>query len=111
MRKIFILAVSLLVGCKSTGVIPLDQDSYMIGKKDGSIGVGISLSNKAAVYKEANEFCIGKGLEVKTLNVNTIPSAPGMLGSTELQFKCVLPGGSATPLVKSPDQVIEIRER
>ena len=81
----------------------------MIGKKDGSPGIGVSLSNKAAVYKEANAFCKEKGLEVQTLNVITISSTPGQLGSTELQFKCVPPEGSAKPLQKTPDTVIEIR--
>lgn len=105
------LAASTIAGCASTGVIPVDQDSYMIGKKDGTPGLGVSLSNKAAVYKEANEFCRAEGLEVLTLTVTTTPSMPAQLGSTELHFKCVQPGGSATPLVKEPDKVIEIRSR
>ena len=109
--SILILGTVMLVGCQSTGVIPMDQDSYMIGKKDGSPGVGVSYSNKAAVYKEANACCHETGREVKTMSVNTIPSAPGQLGSTELIFKCVPPGGTAQPLVSAPDQVIEVRNR
>lgn len=89
----------------------MDQDSYFIGKKDGTPGIGISLSNKAEVYREANEFCKAKGLEVKTLNVTTKPSMPAQLGSTELQFKCVPPGGVAQPLIRAPDQIIENRFR
>jgi hypothetical protein len=89
----------------------MDQDSYMIGKKDGWPGLGLSLSNKAEVYKEANDFCQAKGLEVKTLHVTTIPARPGQLGSTELIFKCVPPGETAQPLVKEPDATIEIRNR
>ena len=100
----------LVVGCQSTGVIPMDQDSYMIGKKDGSPGLGVSLTNKAEVYSEANDFCRAKGLEVKTLQLVTTPARPAQLGSTELQFKCVLPGGTAQPLQKIPDTVIEIRK-
>lgn len=100
----------LVAGCQSTGVIPMDQDSYMIGKKDGSPGLGVSLSNKADVYREANDFCRAKGLEVKTLEVITTPARPAQLGSTELHFKCVLPGGTAQPLQKIPDTVIEIRK-
>lgn len=99
----------MLVGCQSTGVVPMDQDSYMIGKKDGSPGIGVSLSNKAEVYREANAFCRAKGLEVKTLHGTTTPAMPGRLGSTELQFRCVMPGGVAQPLVKDPDSIIEIR--
>jgi len=101
----------LLGGCASTGVVPMDQDSYMIGKKDGTPGLGVSLSNKAEVYREANEFCRSKGLEVKTLHVTTTPARPAQLGSTELQFKCVAPGGTAQPLIREPDQVIENRTR
>jgi hypothetical protein len=87
----------------------MDQDSYFIGKKDGAPGLGISLSNKAEVYQEANTFCQQKHLEVKTLHIETTPARPGQLGSTELQFKCVQPGGSAKPLSKEADTVIEIR--
>jgi hypothetical protein len=86
---ISVLSAALLTGCASTGVIPIDQDTYMIGKKDGSPGLGVSLSNKAEVYTEANTFCRAKGREVQTLNVITTPAAIGKLGSTELQFKCV----------------------
>lgn len=107
----FALSASILVsGCQSTGVIPMDQDSYMIGKKDGTPGLGVSLSTKADVYSEANDFCRAKGLEVRTLQVTTTPARLAQLGSTELHFKCVAPGGSAQPLQKDPDSVIEVRK-
>jgi hypothetical protein len=78
----------------------MDHDSYFIGKKDGSPGIGVSLSNKAAVYREANDFCRKKGLEVKALNVEVTPAMPARLGSTELQFKCVRPDAAAQPIVQ-----------
>ena len=104
------LAVLAMIGCSSTGVIPMDRDSYMIGKKDGMPGLGVSLTNKAEVYKEANDFCKAKGQEVQTLEVTTRPANPGQLGSTELRFKCVQPGGTSQPFQKVPDTVIEIRK-
>jgi len=107
----FAMVAVVTAGCQSTGVIPMDQDSYMIGKKDGSPGIGVSLTNKAEVYREANIFCREKGLEVKTLYVTTTPAMPGRLGSTELQFRCVPPGGVAQPLAKESDKIIEIRNR
>ena len=113
MKKLLVItsiAASALAGCASTGVIPMDQDSYMIGKKDGAPGLGVSLSNKAEVYREANDFCRAKGLEVMTLEVTTTPARPAQLGSTELHFKCVTSGGTARPLQKVPDTVIEIRK-
>jgi hypothetical protein len=110
-RALITLSGAILCGCASTGVIPMDRDSYMIGKKDGSPGLGVSLSNKAEVYREANDYCRTKGREVHTLNVSVIAAAPGRLGSTELHFKCVSPGETAQPLIKEADRVIEIRQR
>ena len=83
----------------------------MIGKKDGTPGLGVSLTNKAEVYREANAFCREKGLEVETLHVTTLPSMPGQLGSTELQFRCAPSGGAAKPLVRDSDTIVEIRKR
>jgi len=97
----------LLSGCASTGVIRMDQDSYMIGKKDGSPGIGVSLSNKAAVYREANAFCREKGLEVKTLSETVTPAMPARLGSTELHFKCVSPTEAAQPVSPVPSKSAE----
>lgn len=111
MTKSTILSVItflIISGCSSTGVIPMSQDSYFIGKKDGSPGIGISLSNKAEVYQEANAFCNKKRLEVFTLRETVTPSAPGRLGSTELHFKCVQLGGTAQPLVKDADKVVNV---
>ena len=112
MKIIIISLVTLFIAsCSSTGVIPMSQDSYFIGKKDGSLGVGISLSNKAEVYQEASAFCNKKRLEVFTLRETVTPSAPGRLGSTELHFKCVQPGGTARPLVKDADKVINVNHK
>jgi hypothetical protein len=94
-------------GCQSTGVVPMDQDSYMIAKSTPGLGVrGVSFTNKAEVYQEANNFCRAKGFEVKTLNDITTPAEAGQLASTELHFKCVAPGGTAQRI---PDNVTEIR--
>lgn len=74
----------------------MGDNSYMIGKKDGYPGVGVSLSVRAEVYDEATTFCKKKELEVKTLRITTLPAMPGQLGSTELQFKCVFPNLEAS---------------
>ena len=104
-------SIAGLISCSSTGVIPVDNDSYMIAMKDHTPGRGISISTKADVYKEANEFCAAKGLVVQTLQVNTLPSAPFEFGSTELQFRCVPKGGIAKPLTHESDNVFEFRNR
>lgn len=89
-RNLFIILFVLSISaCQSTGVIPMDHGTYMIGKKDGSPGLGVSLSNKAEVYKEANAFCHEKGLVVEAIKVTVSPAKLAKLGSTELEFKCV----------------------
>lgn len=85
----FASAIFVVSACQSTGVVPLGQGKYMIGKKDGSPGLGVSLDTKAAVYKEAVTFCHEKGLEVETVNIVVLPAKLAKLGSTELEFKCV----------------------
>lgn len=87
---LILISVLGISACQSTGVIPMDHGTYMIGKKDGSPGLGISLSNKAEVYKEANAFCNDKSLVVETIKVTVSPAKVGKLGSTELEFKCVV---------------------
>ena len=63
--KIIVIACPVFAaGCQSTGVIPMDQNSFMIAKKDGTPGLGVSFTNKAEVYQEAGNFCKLKGLEV-----------------------------------------------
>ena len=82
-----------MTGCKSTGVLLMSHDSYYIGKKDGSPGFGVSLSNKTEVYKEAYFFCGEQDLDVKVVREFAIPSDVARLGSYELYFKCVPPEG------------------
>ncbi|MBL4801549.1 MAG: hypothetical protein JKY45_06615 [Emcibacter sp.] len=90
MKNILVLTLALMISaCASTGVVPMGQDTYFIGKKDGSTGLGVSYKVKAAVYKEANDFCGAKSLAVETLEVVTTPARLAQLGSTELKFKCV----------------------
>lgn len=103
--------IFLLAACKSTGVVPLGQDTFYVGKKDGSPGLGVSLSNKAAVYSEARQFCESKKLEIKILKETVTPARPAQLGSTELEFSCVPEGSLDTPTEEKPDQIIEKRER
>ncbi|WP_128080763.1 hypothetical protein [Salinivibrio costicola] len=103
--------IFLLAACKSTGVVPLGQNSYYVGKKDGSPGLGVSLENKAAVYSEARQFCEAKELEIKILKETVTPARPAQLGSTELEFSCVAKGSLETPTEVKPGQIIENRKR
>ncbi|RUM64798.1 MAG: hypothetical protein DSZ04_01460, partial [Sulfurimonas sp.] len=63
---------------------------------------------KTEVLQKANEFCNKKGLIVETLEVNTIPAAPGRLGSTDLRFRCISTSANAQKL---PTPVIRLMQR
>lgn len=100
-----------MCSCASTGVIPLGQNTYYLGKKDGSPGLGVSLENKAAVYREAGEFCASKSLEIKVIKETVKAAVPARLGSTEIEFSCVPIGSIDTPTETKPDKIIEARNR
>ena len=58
----------------------------------GGLGGGLDFSAttvKAKFYKEANEFCAGKGQEMIPLNSSGKDSGFGTYASAEVQFKCV----------------------
>ena len=103
-----VLITIIFNSCASTGVIPMDQDSYFIGKKDGAPGLGVSYEVKIEVYQEAVAFCNKKGKDVKTLETKTIPAKLAQLGSTELRFKCVEKGGKSESF---PNDIKEFRYR
>ena len=112
-RKYYTILVTVLItvvfnSCASTGVIPMDQDSYFIGKKDSTPGLGVSYEVKMEVYQEAVAFCNKKGQDVKTLETKTTPARLAQLGSTELRFKCVEKGGKSESF---PNDIKEIRHR
>lgn len=111
MKKIFsLMPCVFIVGCMSSGVIPMDRGTYLITRRSAQIGIGMPVGAKADVYIEANEFCAKIGMEVDTLNLEMTPSMPAAPGSVSLQFRCV-PPNSLPPqpiqLKRSPDVIIE----
>ena len=91
----------LLSGCASTGVIPMGPNQYMIAKKDGTPGLGVSYQNKAEVYAEATAFCASQGKVLDVTQEKLIPAQLARLGSTEITFRC-LQGGDEAKNVISP---------
>jgi hypothetical protein len=91
MRKLVaLLFICLgLCGCASTGVVPMDKDTYMIAKRCPQLGFGYPVAGKATVYREANEFCAKQNKKVETVDCNIQNSGFGRPGSVSLQFRCV----------------------
>ena len=95
MKKLIYLfvMVMLLSGCASTGVIPMDKDTYMIAK---SSGYSQPVGAKAAVYREANKFCAKQNKKVETVECNMQNCGFGRPGSVSLQFRCVSDSNSVS---------------
>jgi hypothetical protein len=89
MRILLILAVVALMGCASTGVVPMDKDTYIVSKRDAQVGFGPPVAAKADVYREANEFCAEQKKKVETIEFQGTNSGFGRPASASLQFKCV----------------------
>jgi hypothetical protein len=89
MRYLLITTVMALVGCTSTGVVPMDKDTYMVSKRSAQVGFGPPVASKADVYREANEFCAKQEKKVETIDFQGTNSGLGRPASASLQFRCV----------------------
>lgn len=91
MRKVTtaLLSFFILSSCASTGVVMMDKDIYMIGKRSAQLGCGPPVAVKADLYIEANEFCAKSGKIVETIKVDMVDTLPARPGSVTLEFRCV----------------------
>lgn len=109
-KKLLLSLASLFIlGCSSSGPVPMGKDTYLITKEGiGSLISAVSL--KADLYKEANAFCHSEGKEFQPIRENAIESIQGRNGSSaEVQFRCLSkedPEFQRPNLERSPDVVI-----
>ncbi len=90
--KALILAVSSLMGCAATGVIPIGQDTYMVGKR-GWTSLQAATQIKADAFQEASSFCISQGKFIQPVIVNETPGVPAVSPpAVEIQFRCLAQG-------------------
>jgi uncharacterized protein YceK len=90
--KQLLLAIALtlvLTGCSSTGIVPMDKDTYMLSKRSPQLGFGKAYAVTADVYREANDFCAQQNKKVETVKLDTDNSRFGTPASASLQFRCV----------------------
>lgn len=88
-RYLSFLLVLAISSCSSTGVIPMDGDTYMIAKRSAQAGFGPPTGTKADVYKEANEYCASQKRKVETVDLQMTNSGFGRPGNVSLEFRCV----------------------
>lgn len=89
-REVFMLVVvAAMLGCASTGVVPMNQGTYLIAKKSAQVGFGPPIAAKAEVYSEANEFCAKEGKAAETLKLDETHSGFARSAAVSLEFRCV----------------------
>ena len=88
MKYLLLATIFTLSACSSTGVVPMDKGTYMIGKRSTQAGFGPPNGTKADVYQEANEFCAKQQKTVSTVNLDVTNSGFARPGSVELIFAC-----------------------
>jgi hypothetical protein len=88
MKLIYLCTLLAVTGCaSSTGVVPMGKDTYMIAREDN--GPASSLGAiKAATFKEAAEFCAGKGKSMQVTKESDTPRSFGQFPQTSVQFTC-----------------------
>lgn len=89
MRLLSLFAILVLTACSSTGVVPMNKDSYLISKKSAQVGFGPPIGIKGEVYTEANEFCNKDGKAVETRKYEETNSGFAHSAAVALEFRCV----------------------
>ena len=101
MRIIMTIMVMFLAGCSSTGVVPMDDGTYMIAKKGAQVGFGPPVGIKGDAYEEANEQCGREGRAVETIDLQEVSSGVARSAAVTLTFRCVGPSATS-PVVPPP---------
>lgn len=92
MNKVWLAGIGLcvaLAGCANTGVVPMDQGTYLISIRDAQLGFGPPVTAEADAYKQANAYCASKGGTVKTIKLKKTDSGFARPAAVTLQFACV----------------------
>jgi hypothetical protein len=73
--KIWLVILALvLTSCASTGVVPMDKDTYMLAKRSAQVGFGPADGAKADVYREATDFCAKQNKKLETVKLEMTDS-------------------------------------
>ncbi len=86
----------LLAGCTGTGIVQVNEDTYMVSSTGTSpllTGTSpLSTATDDAIkesYREATEFCKEHGGSVESVSLETAAQAYGRPGRATLHFQCI----------------------
>ena len=92
MKKLLILCASLaLVGCASSGVIPVGKDKYMIADSNSMYWEGGHVM--VDIIKEGTDYCAKQGKQFELLDQKTEDAQSGLwtarrTASAQIYFTC-----------------------
>jgi len=86
---ILLTGFSVLIGCaRSSGVVPLGNDTYMISRSEKGFDTTGSRV-KADALKEANKYCAQKGKDLKIVKATEKDMVPFRSDAqAEIEFQC-----------------------
>ena len=91
MKKSLVIIPILLVGCASSGPVPVGQDTFMITKQS-TTGFHSGASVKAEIFREANEHCLKSGKQLQPVSDRQLDGVPGRsFANAELVYRCLSP--------------------
>ncbi len=86
----------LLAGCRGTGIVQVNEDTYMVSSTGTSPLLSgtspLSTATDDAIkesYREATEFCKEHGGSVESVSLETAAQAYGRPGRATLHFQCI----------------------
>lgn len=94
MKTVKYLALSVVFGavaaCSSGGPVKTGPDTYYLTKKSAGCGFTGGEGSKAALLREANDFCARQGKSIQALDAEAKHGVPFVrCASAEVTFKCV----------------------
>lgn len=108
MKNLLITApILFLVGCASTGPVPMGQNHYSISKTSAACGFRDAGGVRADLYQEMTAFCTSKSLLPEVLSIEALDGVIGVrCASATVEFRCILAAqnDSLTSNGKMPDR-------
>lgn len=100
--------IYLLVGCASTGPVPMGPNKYTISKTSPACGFRDAGGTKADLMAEIAQFCMEKGMEPEPTAIETVDGVLGRrCASATIEFRCVKAADpDYNPSVQKPDRDI-----
>ena len=98
-RNAVFFILPFLLGCSSSGPVPMGKDTYMLSNT-GAWSWSSGSALKGDLFREANDFCQSQGKQLMPINTNSIDGGFSNFAHAEVQFRCL---ANNDPELKRPN--------